>query len=60
MKTKKIRKFLKELDQYLSEHIIDPCGYDAEKETKEDLVIVVKQLSNENEALLTKLRKLTD
>jgi len=44
--------------KHLEERIIDPCGYDPEKETKEDLVILVKSLSKENEILLAKLREL--
>lgn len=49
-------ELLKVVDQHLAERIIDPCGYDPEKESREDLIALVKSLSEENEALLNRVR----
>lgn len=55
-----IPKFLEDLDQRLSERIIDPCGYAPEKETREDLITSVKINSEENAKLLKRLRLLVN
>lgn len=48
---------LRKVDQHLSERIIDPCGYDPSKESREDLLTMVIALSEENEKLLNEIRK---
>lgn len=48
------------VDQHLCERIIDHCGYDPEKESREDLIALVKSLSEENEVLLSKIRQNDD
>lgn len=50
------RSMLREIDVYLCEKIIDPCGYDPEKESHEDLVAQIKHLSKENEEKVKQLR----
>ncbi|CAB4153034.1 hypothetical protein UFOVP610_41 [uncultured Caudovirales phage] len=49
-------KFVKSFDQYFAERIIDDCGFDPEKESKEDLIKLVKTLSEDNKLNLTNLR----
>ena len=51
------REALKQTDQYLCEHIIDPCGYEPEREVKEDLVICVRANSSDADIQLSKLRQ---
>lgn len=51
-----VLEVLKNVDQYLSERIIDPCGYNPAKESFEDLVTMITQLSNENETKLNEIR----
>lgn len=55
-KIRAMKSLLAEVDQHLAERIIDPCGYDPEKESREDLIALVKSLSEENEALLNRVR----
>lgn len=51
-----LKSFIESLDQYFCERIIDPCGFDPEKESKEDLIKLVKTLSEDNNLQLTNLR----
>jgi len=57
---KAIRKELQIIDNNISSRVIDSCGYDPEKESKENLIMSVKALSDENEVDLLKLRKLDE
>lgn len=47
---------LEDIDQSLCERIIDPYGYDPDKEDKKSLVCSMKALSDENESDLALLR----
>jgi hypothetical protein len=51
-------QFLKQLDQYFCERIIDPCGYNPELESIEELRITVRNNSTDNDIKLSKLRDL--
>lgn len=53
-------KALEKTDNYLCKRIIDPCGYDPEKETREALIYLVKCLSDENESKLKYIRETID
>lgn len=53
-----VEKFLDDLDQYLSEHIIDPYKYDPKTEERSDLITRVQCNSDDNFKMLTRLRVL--
>lgn len=48
---------LESLDQHLCERIIDPCGFDPKKETRQDLITLVIGLSGDNEIKLKEARE---
>jgi hypothetical protein len=52
-----LREGLLNVDEFLCEHIIDPCGYDPEVEAIEDLIITIKNNSANNDIMLTKIRQ---
>lgn len=57
VKVNKLVEVLNSIDQYLCEHIIDPCGYSPQKETIDDLIIAVEANSDDNELLLVDVRQ---
>lgn len=46
-----------DIANFLCERIIDPCGYDPEKESLKDLVEAIKSNSSDNEKMLIKVRE---
>ena len=52
-----LEEALEKVDQFLCEHIIDPYGYDPEKETRSELIDTVVGSSDAHEQMLSKIRQ---